>query len=82
MIYNIAFIANWDQIQKIKQDIINNSNQKENKKSIPYVYKVGDQILLETSGNSPEIVNTFCTGPYPITNVYKNVTIIIQKVKK
>jgi hypothetical protein len=31
MIHNIAFKANWDQIQKGKQDIINKSNQKENK---------------------------------------------------
>jgi hypothetical protein len=29
MIHNIAFRANWDQIQKRKQDIINKSNQKE-----------------------------------------------------
>jgi hypothetical protein len=31
MIHNIAFRANWDQIQKRKQDITNKSNQKENK---------------------------------------------------
>jgi hypothetical protein len=31
MIHNIASRANWDQMQKIKQEIINNSNQKENK---------------------------------------------------
>jgi hypothetical protein len=50
MIHNIAFRGNWDQIQKRKQDIINNSNQKENKNcsKIPYEYKVGDQVLLET----------------------------------
>jgi hypothetical protein len=45
MIHNIAFRANWDQIQKRKQDIINKSNQKENKSQIPYEYKVGDQVL-------------------------------------
>jgi hypothetical protein len=50
MIHNIAFRANWDQIQKRKQDIINKSNQKENKSQIPYEYKVGDQVLLETPG--------------------------------
>jgi hypothetical protein len=52
MIHNIAFIENWDQIQKRKQDIINKSNQKENKdkSQIPYEYKVGDQMLLETPG--------------------------------
>jgi uncharacterized protein with NRDE domain len=29
MIHNIAFRANWDKIQKRKQDIINKSNQKQ-----------------------------------------------------
>ena len=31
MIHNIAFKANWNQIQKQKQDLINKSNDKENK---------------------------------------------------
>ena len=31
MIHNIAVKANWDRIQKRKQDIINKSNKKENK---------------------------------------------------
>jgi hypothetical protein len=50
MIHNIAFRANWDQIQKRKQDVINKSNQKESKSQITYEYKVGDQVLLETPG--------------------------------
>jgi hypothetical protein len=67
MIHNIAFRINWDQIQQRKQDIINKSNQKEKKSLIPYEYKVGDQVLLET----PQILwkfSTPCTGPYPVTN--------------
>jgi hypothetical protein len=52
MIHNIAFRANWDQIQIRKQDIINKSNQNENKSQISYEYKVGDQVLLETPGFS------------------------------
>jgi hypothetical protein len=44
MIQNIFFRANWYQIQKRKQDIINNYNQKENKSQIPYESKVGDQV--------------------------------------
>jgi hypothetical protein len=59
MIHNIAFRANRDKIQKIKQDIINKSNQKENKNKsrIPYEYKVGDSVIRNTR-DSPEIVNT------------------------
>jgi hypothetical protein len=80
IIHNIAFRANWDQIQKRKQDIINKSNQKENKNNsqIPYEYKVGDQVLLETPGILRKL-STPCTGTYPVTNVYKNGTIRIQK---
>jgi hypothetical protein len=50
MIHNIACKANWNRIQKRKQDIINKSNQKENKSRIPHENKVGDQVLLETPG--------------------------------
>jgi hypothetical protein len=83
MIHNIAFRANWDQIQKRKQGIINNSNQKENKSKnqIPYEYKVGDQVLLKTPGILRKL-STPCIGPYPVTNEYNNGTIRIQKDKK
>jgi hypothetical protein len=83
MIHNIAVRANWDQIQRRKKDIINKSNQKENKRKsqIPYEYKVGDQVLLETTGILRKL-STPHTGPYPVTNVYKNGTIIIQKGKE
>jgi hypothetical protein len=74
----LYFSPNWDLIQKRKQDITNKSNQKENKSQIPYKYKVGDQVLLETLGILRKL-STPCTGPYPVTNVYKNGTIRIQR---
>jgi hypothetical protein len=78
MIHNIAFRANWDQIQKRKQDIINKSNQKEYNSLIPYEYNVGDQVLLETPGILRKL-STSCTGPYPLTNVYKNGTFFLLR---
>jgi hypothetical protein len=66
---------------KRKQGIINKYNQKENKSRIPYEYKVGDQVLLETPGILRKL-STPHTGPYPVTNVYKNDIIRIQKDKK
>jgi hypothetical protein len=71
-----------NKIQERKQDITNKSNQKESKNNsqIPYEYEVGDQVLLEGPGILRKL-STFCTGPYPVTNVYKNGTIRIQKVK-
>ena len=59
MIHNIAFKANWNRIQKRKQDLINKSNHKENKNRVPYDYKVGEQILLnipEFSGSYQQLV--------------------------
>jgi hypothetical protein len=44
MIHNIAFKANWNRIQKKKQDMIKNCNKKGNKTLIPYEFKVGDQV--------------------------------------
>jgi hypothetical protein len=69
--------------QKEKQNIINKSNQKENKSEsqIPYEYKVGGQLLSETPGILRKL-STPCTGPYPVTNVYKNGTISVQKDKQ
>jgi hypothetical protein len=70
-------------IQKRKQDIINESNHNKykNKSQIPYEYKVGDQVLLETPGILRKL-STLCAGPFPVTNVYKNGTIRIQKKQK
>jgi hypothetical protein len=79
MIHNISFRANWDRIQK--QDVMKKSNQKENKSRIPYEYKAGDQVLVETPGFLQKL-STPRTGPYPVTNVYKNGTIRNQKDKK
>jgi hypothetical protein len=80
MIHNIAFRANWDQIHKIKQDIINKSNQQENMNNsqITYEYKVGAQVLLEIPGILRKL-STPRTRPYPVTNIYKNGTIKILK---
>ena len=78
MIHNIAFKANWDRIQKRKQHIINKSNKKENKSRIPYEYKVGDKVLLETPGIERKL-STPRTVPNPVTQVYNNCTVHIQK---
>jgi hypothetical protein len=60
---------------------MNKFNPKENETQIPYEYKVGNQVLLETPGILWKL-STPCTGPYPVTNVYKNGTIRIQKGTK
>jgi hypothetical protein len=48
---------------------------------IPYEHKVRDQVLLQRPGILRDCL-TPRTGTYPVTNVYKNDTIRIQKCKK
>jgi hypothetical protein len=57
---------------------MNKFYQKENKSSISYEYEVGFQVLLETPGILWKF-STPRTIPYPITKIYKNGTIRIQK---
>jgi hypothetical protein len=52
-----------------------------NKSQIPYDYKVGDQVLVETTGILRKFSIPF-TGPYTVTNVYKNGTIRNQNWKR
>jgi hypothetical protein len=62
---------------------MNHTNKKENNNEIqiPYEYKVGDQLLLETPGVLRKL-STSCPGTYPVTSLYKSGTIRIQKVKR
>jgi hypothetical protein len=75
MIDNYAFRSNYDQIQIQEQDIIKHER---NKSQIPYECKVGNQVSSETPGMHLKF-STPCTGLYPVSNVYKNVKIRIQR---
>ena len=68
IIHDIEFKANWNWIQKRKQEIIDKSNKKENKSQIPYEYKVGDQVLLEAPGILLKLSTPY-TGTYPVIHV-------------
>jgi hypothetical protein len=74
MIHSIAFRENCDSIQN-RERTLSASPMRKNKEPN---YKVGDQVLLETSGILWKL-STSCTGPYHITNVYKNGTIRIKR---
>jgi transposase InsO family protein len=78
MIHNVAFKANWDRIRRRKQHLINKLNEKENKNRLPYEYKIGDQVLVATPGILRKLT-TPRTGPYPVTEVYNNGTIQINR---
>jgi hypothetical protein len=78
MIDIVAFQANWNRIQKRKQDLINKYNNKENKRCVPYKYKVRHQVLLEMPGILRKL-STLRTGLYAVTKVYKHGTMQFQR---
>jgi hypothetical protein len=49
---NIGFQAYWTYMKNRQQKIIQKNNIQENRKRIPYVYKVGDKVLYKTDSLS------------------------------
>ena len=48
-IMNLTFDANWHIIKQRKQNLINQSNAKENSQRINHIYKEGDLVLVKTN---------------------------------
>jgi transposase InsO family protein len=75
---NTRFIADWDQIKKRKQLLIEANNQRENKKRRLHEYRAVDKVLQKnatsTKYGGPEYI-----GPYEIVTVYDNGTVLVQK---
>ena len=78
MVLPIRFQADWARIKLRKQEVIDESNARENKKRIKHEYRVGDKVLIE----KPGIIRKMSTpheGPYPVTKVYTNGTVRIRR---
>jgi transposase InsO family protein len=78
MLLNTQFKANWANIRKQKQDIINKNNRKENSTRILHLYSVGDQVLLTRPGIRPKL-STPRTGPHSVLRVHENGTVKIRR---
>ena len=78
MILPIKFKTNWALIEQRKQSAIDKSNKEENKKRINHDYVIGDKVLLQKPGILPKLAVPR-TGPYKITQVHSNGTVVIQK---
>jgi hypothetical protein len=78
MILPTKFKADWAAIALRKQDIINKSNARENKKRIFHEYKIGQKVLLEKPGINPKMEAPL-EGPYEVVHVSTNGTVRIQK---
>jgi len=78
MVFDVEHQANWENIRRRKQRIINKSNEAENAKRHDHDYAVGDKVLLAKDGiiRKTELPQE---GPYEIVQVYTNGTVRIQR---
>ena len=72
MIYPLAFIAEWDVIERNKQWLINKNNAR-----VDYDYTVGDQVLIIQTDIQRKLDEPM-QGPFTITIVYANGTVEIE----
>ena len=77
-IMNLTFDANWHLIEQCKQNLINQSNSKENSKQVKHTYKINDSVLVKNE-YSTKYGKYAYKGPWIIQEVRDNETIKISK---
>jgi transposase InsO family protein len=76
MILNIPLVADLQQVQRRRQQLIDHRLIKANAKRFSYDYKIGDEVLKLVY--NPDKLEPRAVGPYPITRVHTNGTLSIQ----
>ena len=76
-IFNIKHVINWPEIVARKQEVINQNNQRENDKRIPYQYRIGQKILIKSKTRKNKFDPEW-KGPARITRIYDNGTVRYQ----
>ena len=67
-IMNLRFDANWHLIKQHKQNLINQSNAKENSQRINHTYKEGDLVLVKNKQSTKYGKDAY-NGPWTIQEV-------------
>jgi transposase InsO family protein len=78
VILNIPYAANWENIRERKQARIIQNNAAENKTRLPYVYNVGQQVLIKTEQSRKYGKNPY-QGPYQIVSINDNGTVRLRQ---
>lgn len=81
MLFDIPFIADWCEIGRSRQKLVDRSNERENKSRIPFDYKVGSKamIVYNLDGSPMPKAKDKNEGPYLVTEVYTNGTVRLQR---
>ena len=78
MVLPLQFVAEWEYIRTRKQEAIDKSNLRENKKCVDWDYKIGDFVLISDSNEIKRKLDCPTRGPYKIIEVYSNGTVRIE----
>ena len=68
------FHANWNLIKQQKQNLINQSNSKENSKQFKHAYKINNSVLMKNKQSTKYDKDTY-NGPWMIQEVQVNGTV-------
>ena len=81
MLFDIPFIADWSEIGRRRQELVDRNNARENARRLPYDYVPGSKCLIisEINGEIQRKALDKNEGPYVVTNVYTNGTVRIQR---
>ena len=77
-IMNLTFDDNWHLIKQCKQNLINQSNAKENSKGVDHTYKVDDLVIIKNKQLTKYGKDNY-NCPWTIQEVQDNRTINISK---
>jgi hypothetical protein len=78
MLFDIPFIADWNEIGDYRQRQTDLSTEHENKRRVDYDYKIGDRVLVIQDGILHKAQSSHGKEPWTITTVHMNGTIRIQ----
>ncbi len=82
MLFDIPFIADWQEIGEYRQRLTDLSNARENQGRIDYDYKVGQRVLLRKEGILCNAESRWHKKPWLITTVHTHGTITVHRGKK
>ncbi len=78
MLFDVPFIANWNNIGDYRQHQTDLSTEHENKRRIDYDYKIGGRVLVIQDGILCKAQSPHGKDPWTLTTVHTNGTIKIQ----
>ncbi len=75
MLFDIPFLADWNEIGDYRQHQTDRNTQRENKSRVDWDYKIGDRVLLRKEGILRKSESKYHRDPWTISTVQMNRTI-------